>query len=247
MVHIPCGHFVRGSSLSEDEMPMYTIYMDSFDIDKYPVSNHEFNKFILNDGYKKKNFWCELGWEFINKLKITSPAYWNNKNWNGPNQPVTGISWYEARAFAHYSGKELPTEAQWEYAAKGVDNNRMYPWGNDEPDLKRYANYAPECEPSELERASINNGTHSKNISYYGCIDMAGNLAEWCFDNYLPNYSWDTIKSNSVYIDYESDTFLTKGGSGLHDEFYMRCSSRDPYKGTVRDNIVGFRCVRNPL
>lgn len=235
--------FVRGSERCPDEMPINKVTLHPYFMDVLPVLNQDFEIFIENDCYHKDEYWCERGIKFIREFGIVKPLCWGDSNWNQPDQPVTGISWYEASAYARFVGKELPTEAQWEFAAKGNDS-RIYPWGNSLASTL-YANYAPDCEPEELIRRSTPWHQHPQNRSPFGCLGMAGNVAEWCKDNYLPNYRWDTTYTNPLCITNVVDDHVTRGGSGLHDEDYMRCSSRDSYPPTVRDNIVGLRCVIN--
>jgi len=235
--------FARGSDHCPDEAPVMEVTLHPFFMDVRPVLNRDFKAFVDGDCYQKDEYWCEHGLKFIRKFGILKPLYWNDVNWNQPDHPVTGISWYEASAYARFVGKELPTEAQWEYAAKGNDS-RLYPWGN-APASPKYANYAPDCDPEELVRRSTPWDHHPQNRSPFGCMDMAGNVAEWCKDNYSPNYRWDTTGINPLCITDVTDDHIARGGSGLHDEDYMRCTSRDAYPPTVRDNIVGFRCVIN--
>lgn len=166
-----------------------------------------------------------------------------DKNFNQDDHPVTGISWWEAMAYAKWVGKTLPTEAQWEYACKGSDQ-RKYPWGNEEPSF-HYANYAIDCDPFELDRSSTSVFAYLKNKSFFGCLDMAGNMAEWCLDNASINYNWDDEGINPIYITSETEDHIVRGGCGLHNEEFMRCASRDYYPTTMRDNLVGFRCVIN--
>lgn len=141
-----------------------------------------------------------------------------------------------------FEKKTLPTEAQWEYMAGGGKNK--YPWGNQEPKLSM-ANYAESCEPVELKRASTPVDAFPNSVSHCGCWDVAGNLNEWCLDNSSPNYEWDLNHLNPIFVNSEKDDHIVRGGSGLHDEDCLRCASRDFYPPTLRDNIVGFRCVLN--
>jgi gamma-glutamyl hercynylcysteine S-oxide synthase len=245
MIIIPAGILLRGSPHSPDEQPVNEVTLNQFSIDKYPVSNRQFQDFVDSGGYSDRSFWTELGWDFIQQNKIHLPNYWSDPHWNQVNHPVTGVSWWEALAFANFSGKTLPTEAQWEYACKGKDQ-RAYPWGDDFPDAS-YANFAPDCDPLELNRSSTPVDYYPKNQSYFGCLDMAGNLAEWCLDNASTNYSWDAIRNNPIYITSEKDYHTVRGGCGLHNEEFLRCTSRDNYPPSLRDNLVGFRCVINHI
>lgn len=223
-------------------MPVVEIKLSPYWVDKYPVTNARFSEFISSGGYHCEELWTGPGWDFIRSKEITEPLYWNDDAWNQRDQPVTGVSWWEALAFARFEGKTLPTEAQWEYAAgKG---EAIYPWGNSAPTAE-LANYAPGCEPSDLHRKSTVVTAHPRAISRTGCYDMAGNLSEWCIDNISPNYSWDFYRENPVFLNKEDLPHVVKGGSGLHDEDCLRCSSRDYYSPEIRDNIVGIRCVIN--
>jgi formylglycine-generating enzyme required for sulfatase activity len=242
MVLVAGDKFLRGSNESPDEQPQIETSLTPFFMDCRPVTNSDFLLFIEDGGYSNPEYWLPEGFEFINELEIQHPLYWKDTNWNLPDHPVTGVSWFEADAYARFQGKKLPTEAQWEFAAKGNDNRR-YPWGNTEPSAL-FTTFAPDCEPEDLVRKSTPWHAHPQNRSPFGCIDMAGNLSEWCRDNYFPNYSWDKIGIDPLFLSNISDDHVTRGGSGLHDENYLRCTSRDSYPPTVRDNIVGFRCIR---
>ena len=243
MLLITAGKFIMGSELYPNESPVRKITMSSFYIDQYPVTNADYKRFIANDGYNNPDLWSNNGWRFIRDKNIQHPLYWHDSNWNQDQQPVTGISWWEACAYATFVGKSLPTEAQWEYASRG-DDGRTYPWGHIQP-TQEYACYSEGCEPDELDRKSSLVTDHPKGISPFNCFDMAGNLAEWCIDNNSDDYSWDTKRHNPLYLKDENLHHIARGGSGLHDEDYLRCSSRDFYPPTLRDNIVGMRCVLN--
>jgi iron(II)-dependent oxidoreductase len=244
MIEIPESSFQRGSLESPDEQPVAVVALSSYFIDATPVLNVHFNAFIEAGGYRNQSLWTRDGWTFITNSQISEPLYWHDSNWNGDLCPVTGISWWEALAFARFVGKGLPTEAQWEFAARGLGAQR-FPWGDDEP-TPEFANFAPGSEPSELIRKATRFDAHPKNRSPFGCVDMAGNLAEWCLDNYYPNYQWDITRKDPIYLVDEQGDHVARGGSGLHDEGFLRCSSRDSYPPTVRDNIAGLRCVYPP-
>lgn len=182
----------------------------------------------------------DIGWRFIRKQGIIEPLYWSNELWNAPTQPVTGVSWWEALAFARFEGKALPTEVQWEAAAGGGE--MTYPWGEAEPE-ECHATFAPECKPPELNRKSTSVDALPDGRSPLGCFDMAGNVGEWCLDNVSDNYQWDTKGTDSIYLSDETAPHIVRGGSGLHDLDNLRCASRDYYPPQLRDNIVGIRCA----
>jgi formylglycine-generating enzyme required for sulfatase activity len=240
MVQVVGGIFERGSSLSPDEQPVLKVEMSSFAIDRAPVTNKEFRAFTEAGGYRNPMYWTASGWAYIQANNIVQPTYWQDRTWNGDEFPVTGMCWWEALAYARFLGKTLPSEAQWEYACRGTDG-RTYPWGKDEPTLE-YANFAPMCEP--VDRQPTIPGVYPKNVSPVGCVDMAGNFAEWCLDNYWPNYNYAGAAScDPLYFMEEQDEHVVRGGCGLHSEDYLRCSSRDYYPPGVRDNLIGFRCT----
>lgn len=237
---IDVGGFYRGSTTFKQEQPIIWVTLSPFWIDTYPVTNQRYAGFIDAGGYKSPELWSDAGWQFICKQRIAEPLYWSDALWNAPLQPVTGVSWWEALAFARFEGKTLPTEAQWEAAAGGGE--RTYPWGETEPE-ERHATFAPECEPSELNRKSTPVDALPDGRSPFGCFDMAGNLGEWCLDNASDNYQWADKGSNPIYRVEEAAPHIVRGGSGLHDMDNLRCASRDYYPPQLRDNIVGIRCV----
>lgn len=243
MSYIDGGPFIMGSNESPNEEPRRIVTVSPFYIDRYPVTNRAYRQFIEAGGYRNSAYWTADGWDFIQQRKLQQPLYWEDDYWNGDDQPVTGVSWWEASAYARYRGKELPTEAQWERAARSTDGRR-YPWGNEEP-TPEHALYAVDCDPSELRRRSAPVHAYPKGATVWGGMDFAGNVGEWCRDNASLGYAWDLTKLDPLYWTGETDDHIVRGGSGLHNEDYLRCSSRDYYPPTLRDNIVGFRCVVN--
>lgn len=243
MIHLPGGVLIRGSTEFPDEGPITRVRLSPFAMGRTPVTNAEYRKFIEAGGYSDPSFWSLAGWEFVQSHSIVRPNYWDDPNWNGEDHPVTGVSWWEAMAYARFLGKTLPTEAQWEYAAKGPEQRR-YPWGNEEKTLE-YTNFAPMCEP--IERKSTSVFAHPMNRSYFGCLDLAGNLAEWCLDNYSKDYTYDSNFYNPVLFEDEQSNHVVRGGCWLHNESYLRCTARDHYHPGLRDNLIGFRCAKNDI
>lgn len=244
MILLQTPGFARGSTLFPNEGPVRQVALSPYLIDRLPVTNAQFAAFVAKDGYRTRRFWTEAGWRFIQDNALAEPNYWNDPHWNAPDLPVTGISWWEARAYASFVGKSLPSEAQWEYAA-GFGTH-TYPWGEDAPTAE-HANFAPSCEPEELRRrgTAVEGLVHNHAAS--GCRDMAGNVGEWCLDNVSASYDWDPGGADPVFETREEDPHILRGGSGLHDEDALRCASRDHYTPALRDNITGLRCVVWPL
>jgi len=110
MVFIPAGDLQMGSNDEDDESPVHTVYLDAFYIDKYEVTNALYGKFMTQTGHR-------------------APQFWNDNRYNKPEQPIVGVSWEDAVAYARWADKRLPTEAEWEKSARGTDG-RKYPWGN---------------------------------------------------------------------------------------------------------------------
>ncbi|MGW5238403.1 formylglycine-generating enzyme family protein [Monashia sp. NPDC004114] len=240
MCLVPAGTLRQGSMHSPDEQPIREVYLDAFQIDRDPVSNRQFAEFIADGGYTTAPLWTPAGWEFVQANRITAPTYWEDPLWaTDPDVPVTGVSWWEALAFARWGDKTLPSEAQWEFACRGPAG-RTYPWGEQLPTLDR-ANYAPDCEPTE--RRPTRPDAHPTNVSPCGCRDMVGNLAEWCLDNYAVGYVGRPDR-NPLHLVDEYQPHVVRGGSGLHDADYLRGSARDNYHPGLRDNLIGFRCLR---
>lgn len=240
MCPVPAGMLRRGSAESPDEQPVGDVVLAAFEIDEVPVSNAMFAQFVAAGGYNTPTLWTPAGWEFVNQHQLQHPNYWHDPVWSSDaDVPVTGVSWWEALAFARWAGRTLPTEAQWEWACRGPNGN-TYPWGEEPPDLS-FANFAPGCDP--VERRPTRPDQHPRNLSAFGARDLVGNFAEWCLDNYRVGYESNST-NDPVYITDETDDHVVRGGCGLHDEDYLRCSARDHYAPGLRDNLIGFRCVR---
>jgi formylglycine-generating enzyme required for sulfatase activity len=237
---VPGGRFLRGSTLSPDEQPVHEVELSPFAMDEFPVTNALYAGFIEDGGYHQAPLWTPAGWAWRQAGDITRPNYWDDPVWSAPEMPVTGVSWWEALAFARWAGKTLPTEAQWEYACRGPAGH-TYPWGEDEPDLEM-ANFAPDCDPLELDRRPTPPDRYPRNVSDFGVRDLVGNFSEWCLDNYAVRYQ--EAGEDPVHVAREEDNHVVRGGCGLHDTDYLRGSARDHYHPGLRDNLVGFRCVR---
>lgn len=234
MVHIPAAEFTMGFA---DEEPEHQVVLSEYLIDKYPVTNRQFAKFMESGGYQFQGFWSDAGWQWRVSNSILQPAFWNDEKFNHPDCPVVGISWYEAMAYAAWTGKHLPTEAQWEFAAKGTGANQ-FPWGNEEPCSEK-ANY----------RAQFNRLTPVNQFesvpSEYGCIDMAGNAWEWCYDWYDDDYYENSPRENPLGPGYSSDEEkVCRGGAWTYDVDTLKVYHRFFGIITLRDKSSGFRCAR---
>jgi formylglycine-generating enzyme required for sulfatase activity len=207
MVLVPAGSFLMGlpnnDLLAEDhEKPERQVFLTAYWIDAYPVTNVRFGKFMAAGGYDQPHWWHADGWKWKTKLRVRQPAMWNQAGWDGADQPVAGVSWYEADAYARWAGRRLPTDAEWEKAARG-DDGRRYPWGEDWPTADR-ANF------NQHVGRTTPVGLYAAGVSPYGCYDMAGNVNNWINDWY-----WSAFGKMCVERDMLRNPYL-------HDELRQR-------------------------
>jgi formylglycine-generating enzyme required for sulfatase activity len=217
MVKVPKGPFLYG-----DDRHRETIKHDYW-IGIYPVTNDEFRAFILAGGYQNQAYWSQEGSAWRTANNIQTPACWNDAKWNKPDHPVVGVSYYEAEAYATWTGKRLPTEQEWEKAARGTDG-RIYPWG-DEFDKNKCNSGAGWFSWGQTSPVS----TYPNGKSPYGCYDMAGNVWDWCTGWYGEEKQWRVIR----------------GGSWLYFPGTLRASLRNGNPAVDRGNNIGFRLVQD--
>jgi formylglycine-generating enzyme required for sulfatase activity/calcineurin-like phosphoesterase family protein/energy-coupling factor transporter ATP-binding protein EcfA2 len=242
MIFIPAGEFIRGSKEYKDAKPVNHIYLDDFMIGVYPVTNQEFKRFVDDKGYQTEAFWPGVGWQWRLEEKVIEPALWHNRKWNGPNFPVVGVSWYEAAAYANWLNKitgkpyRLPTEAEWEKAARGIEA-RKYPWGN------KFDKNLCNSSESELGRTSPV-GIFPKGKSPFGCFDMAGNVWEWCADWFDEKYYHDSPVKNPSGPKTGSQRVL-RGGCWIYVAQDCACAIRHAVHPGRRAYYLGFRLARS--
>ena len=250
MVLIPAGHFQMGSE-DEDaeayEQPVHTVHLDAFYMDKYEVTNKQFKAFVdANPLWQKSN----IDRRFSNENYL--PHWRGNTYPSGEAEhPVVCVSWYAAMAYAEWAGKRLPTEAEWEYAARGGLAGLKYPSGN--TISTREANYKNPLD--DLHTTTV--GRYAANG--YGLYDMAGNVLEWCLDEYDKNfYSVSHNSRNPISgtrtIQWILDNFtsippyrprVSRGGGWHHDAAqHLRVANRFRGLPKAGDAAGGFRCVR---
>ncbi len=216
-VLIPAGEFVMGSDDGDpDEKPRRRVYVDAFLIDKYEVTNSQFRGFMEATGW-------------------ATPAFLNNSRFNGATQPVVGVSWHDADAYCRWAGKQLPTEAEWEKAARGTDGRR-FPWGNASVD-KSKAQY------SDLPAGTASVGSFPDGAPPYGVHDMAGNVWEWVSDWYDKFYYQRAPIYNPKGPD-SGQLRVLRGGSWNDGPRNLRSSNRSSLDPNNRSLNLGFRCAR---
>ncbi|MGD2089837.1 MAG: SUMF1/EgtB/PvdO family nonheme iron enzyme [Candidatus Aminicenantes bacterium] len=242
MVHVESGEFTRGGDEDDDEKPIGQIYLDEFMMGKYPVTNEEFKAFIIDGGYEKKDLWTSEGWQWRKDEKILAPDNWHDRKWNGPNFPVVGVSWYEAAAYVKWLSQKtgenyvLPTEAQWEKAGRGA-SGLIYPWGN-----KFDKNLCNSWEGGLKRTSPV--GVFPGGESPYGCMDMAGNVWEWCGDWYEKDY-YQTCPVKNPKGPNTGSHRVFRGGSWGDNAWYCRAAYRLGNHPAIRGADFGFRLARS--
>ena len=229
MVLIPAGEFLMGSDdrdARDDEKPVHPVYLGAFYMDKYEVTIGRYKQFVRVTGHRSLPDW-------VSKISPTDQ------------HPVIGVSWHDAMAYAQWANKRLPTEAEWEKAARGGLVGKRYPWG-DSIDTSK-ANY------------SVSNFGRTKAVgSYaangYGLYDMAGNVFEWCLDAYSSNAYGSLPRRNPVsggniasiinnFANVNNYRVL-RSGSWYNTVPNVRCARRYHNMPTNTNDYNGFRCAR---
>ena len=257
MVKIPAGRFKRGLSFDQttqmlemctrvdkacsrwwfkDEFPGHFVRLHRYWIDVHEVTNAKYLEFVNAAGHRpalddtcetdacrQGNLW--KGKSFLKKIR---------------NQPVTQVNWYDAVAYCTWRGKRLPTEAEWEKAARGPAGN-LYPWGNKQPPGK--ATYRRKWR-GVFTMTDV--GSYPNGASIYGVHDMAGNVWEWVADWYERNYYKKKINKNPKGP--KTGKFrVVRGGSWVNYEDTLHSAFRRWSRPEVRFNDTGFRCAKDPI
>ncbi|HWC51150.1 MAG TPA: formylglycine-generating enzyme family protein [Nitrospira sp.] len=225
MVLIPKGEFTMGSNEHSDEAK-HQVVLDPYLIDKYEVSNARYKEFMSVTGHP-------------------APAYWDDPRLSKPNQPVVGVSWTDANAFCKWEGKRLPTEAEWERAAKGPDGDHHYPWGHKlDPKKANYGQIVGRTTPVD---------SYPEGVSGFGVYNMAGNVFEWVEDWYDPKYYKESIALNPKGAEKgynfanQGPVKVLRGGSWLAPETSLHTSHRfwnQPDNNSYGVGL-GFRCAKS--
>lgn len=215
-VKIPAGTYRLG-----DEKQAVSI-SEPFWLSKYPVTNSQFDQFIQDGGYARQDLWSDEGWRWVKDKTPAAPALWRNPEFNAPNQPVVGVSWWEAEAFCKWAGGVLPTEQQWEAAARGPQGLE-YPWGDEwESGI---------CNSERKLDSTSAVGIFPRDKSPFGLHDMAGNVWEWCAD----------------LVGKEATFRVIRGGGWWVGSERCRSAARRRFGPASRDGFLGFRVAAVPL
>ena len=248
MAYIPAGSFEMGDAMNETEdwmersRPVHIVRLDGFYIDKTEVTVGQFKAFLADSGYNWTGSWDDVD--------QYSP---------GDDYPMIYVDWNDATAYAKWSGKRLPTEAEWEYAARGGLVRKRYPWGNTEPGGSQ-RNFADKDADAVLRQIDgkfdwadmevgdshiITAPVGSYPPNSFGLFDMAGNVYEWCANWYKEGYARKSSLKNPQGPDTGSDRVL-RGGAWCHPSESLRVACRfhsSPASTTSKNHRYGFRCV----
>jgi len=241
LLYVPEGDFVMGSDLPNYESADYTapgfdamintahtVWLDAFWVDQTEVTNAMYQK-CVDSG-------------------VCLPSFGSNQNkFNGSNQPVVSVTWYQAQEYCEWAGRRLPTEAEWEKAARGT-TEFPYPWGGEAEEGLSKANYLRlnETGKGEYVGRTTDVGSYPEGASPYGALDMAGNVYEWVADWFSPTYYQESPARNPQGPDSGSSLKVLRGGSWKSNRFdsidrYMN------YPGLKDPSFhIGFRCVQSP-
>jgi len=234
MALIPAGKFQMGSrqSLLElkphdlfntdrhtlgPENPAHEVFLDAFQIDIYEVTNVKYKK-------------------YVDETKAKKPLGWESPKFKGDQQPVVGISWKEAMAYCKWSGKRLPTEAEWEKASRGKRPVK-YPWGDSLPNSEKL-NF------NEEKKRTVSVGYYEKGKSDYGIYDLSGNVSEWVQDWHFPEYYLFSPKENPKGPE-KGQYKIIRGGNWRNTAEYVDLTYRNATTPRMRNTGIGFRCAKS--
>lgn len=234
MVLIPAGKFQMGSKRSMLELkphdlfntdrhtlgpenPAHEVHLDAFYVDIFEVTNEKYKNYVEATGAK-------------------APIGWIKPDFSNDQQPVVGVSWKEAVSYCKWSGKRLPTEAEWEKAGRGKRAVR-FPWGDTPPDSEKL-NY------NEEKKKSTPVGSYEKGKSDYGVYDLSGNVSEWVHDWHFPEYYLFSPKENPQGPE-KGQYKIIRGGNWRNDADNVDLVYRNASVPRQRKDTIGFRCVKS--
>jgi formylglycine-generating enzyme required for sulfatase activity len=250
-VEVPEGPFLLGADETNadapqkgHEYPQVTLDLTGFEIDRWLVTVAQFARFVDDGGYRREELWRPIGWRWRVEQRLAQPRFQNDDEraqwaiYLTPNRPIVGVSFYEAEAYARWAGGRLPTEAEWEKAARGPDGQE-YPWGDlwiD--DAAGGRDVGP--------RTTLPVGLFPKGESFYGALDVVGSVWQWCADVYDPTL-YRRIDEDHPRGGDDGPVDVhrcVRGGAWNTLQYSLRCANRNSYKATARYSNLGFRVVR---
>jgi iron(II)-dependent oxidoreductase len=258
-VLIPAGRFTMGTSTEawalDNERPAHSVEVDAFYLDTTPVTNGQYLRFLADGGYDQRRWWSEAGWEHRQRAGLTAPLFWSQDAdgswWRRSfgtlipvieDEPVLHVCLYEAQAYAAWAGRRLPTEAEWEKAARwdpATQRSRRYPWGDDDPTPER-ANLGQQ----HLRPAPA--GSYPAGASAHGVHQLIGDVWEWTsstFTGYLGFEVFPYPEYSKVFFGQEY--YVLRGGSFGTDRSACRSTFRNWDYPIRRQIFAGFRTARD--
>ncbi|MBV9383990.1 MAG: ergothioneine biosynthesis protein EgtB [Streptosporangiaceae bacterium] len=251
------GPFTMGTSAEpwalDNERPAHTVHVPAFFLDTVPVTNGAYAEFIADGGYDDPRFWTPAGWDHRQRAGLSAPLFWR---WEGqwvrsafgvtapvdPAEPVLHVSWYEADAYARWAGRRLPTEAEWEKAARhdpASGRSRRYPWGDEEPDATRANLGQRHLRPAPA-------GSYPAGAAPSGARQLIGDVWEWTSSDFLPYpgfAAWPYREYSEVFFGPEYK--VLRGGSFAVGQVASRATFRNWDYPVRRQIFAGFRTARS--
>jgi iron(II)-dependent oxidoreductase len=239
-----------GGFAYDNELPAREVFVPAFKMERFLTNNERYEHFVNEGGYERREFWSEEGWAWREREGWAHPLYWrrDGSGWRerrmfGEGEllwhlPVTGVSWYEAEAFARFWGGRLPTEAEWEKAASwdtSAGAKRRFAWGDDAPS-------AGLCNYGLRFWGTTPVGSFPQGASPYGCYDMTGNVWEWTstpFEGYPGFEPFPYPEYSETWFD--GDHRVLKGGSWATSPSVLRTSFRNFFRRHFRIAFAGIR------
>ncbi|MCC7495585.1 MAG: SUMF1/EgtB/PvdO family nonheme iron enzyme [Fimbriimonadaceae bacterium] len=243
---VPAGPFTMGSptgTSATDESPSRRIQLAAYRIHRYEVSNRQYATFLNSRRPTQPELqrWIDLGEGEQTRIQRLAGRYTVVSGWE--QHPVVRVSWYGAQAYAEHFGLRLPTEAQWEKAARGTADQRTYPWGDDPADGE---STAADGDSGGLDLTTTPVGSLAHEVSPLGVCDMAGNVSEWCADWYAPGW-YHRLPSHDPLNRQPGPYRVHRGGTWKHLQRQQRITRRNARTAGCQDSTLGFRCVGDPI
>ena len=256
-VLVPAGPFLMGTdrpAALDNEGPVHEVDLPRYWIDAAPVTNGQYRRFVEAGGYDQPQWWGERGWAWRQEARLEAPQFWqpDGDGWArlrfgtvGPlpdDEPVQHVCWHEADAYARWAGRRLPTEAEWEKAARydpATGQSRRWPWGDTEP-TEAHANLGQR----HLGPAPV--GAFPDGASPLGCHQMVGDVWEWTASDFLayPGFEWFPYAEYSDVF-YGGDYKVLRGSSWATDATVGRVTFRNWDHPIRRQIFAGFRTARD--
>jgi iron(II)-dependent oxidoreductase len=256
---VPAGPFTMGTDdravAYDNERPAHVVDLPRYRIDLAPVTNAQYAAFIRDGGYRRRELWTDEGWLWLRGARLEHPLYWIREADGSfaerrfgrttplvPDRPVVHVSWFEASAFARWTGKRLPTEAEWEKAAAWDLETRvarLYPWGDATPS-DEHAN----LDQRTFGPAAV--GAYPAGRSFFGCHQMIGDVWEWTASEFAPYPGFAAFP----YREYSAEHFgrgykVLRGGSWATQPIAIRNTFRNWDLPQRRQIFAGFRCAQD--